>query len=369
VPLGYDVKDKKLIVNDSEAETVRRLFRLYLDLGSVTLVKQEADRLGLKTKIRKPTTRGRPGGAAFTRGHLYSLLETPIYVGDVTHKAERYRGQHEAIIDLETWDEVQSRLKANAVRRRVASNSKSPSLLVGLLYDEEGQLFRPSHAVKAGRRYRYYISRPKEADDDKPELTWRLPAPPLEAVVLQGLSDFLGDRLKLAKELGLEQCQPQRLSAVLKTAERIGRDLAESGQQREVLLDLVARVQLGPEQLSIQIRAEALAARLGVDGAMDQSRKALSITLPLQLKRRGVETKLVILNGAEPTAQPNPGLIRLIAQAHVWFDDLKTGRARSNRELTERHRVDHADVARVLVGSKNSNLLNDPDLMTEMLAN
>jgi DNA invertase Pin-like site-specific DNA recombinase len=350
VPLGYDVKDKKLIVNPAEAETVRTLFRLYLELGSVTLVKQEADRLGLKTKVRKPSARGRPGGAAFTRGHLYWLLETPIYAGDVTHKGERYKGQHEAIVDLEIWDEAQNRLKANAVRRRMASNSKAPSLLVGLLYDEEGQLFRPSHAVKAGRRYRYYISRPKEADDETSELTWRLPAPPLEAVVLQGLSGFLADRLKLAKELGLDHIQPQRLSAVLKTAERIGRDLrtAEPGQQRETLLDLVARVQLGPEQLSIQIRAGALAARLRLDGAMDQSRKALSITLPLQLKRRGVETKLVISNGAAPAAQPNPGLVRLIARAHVWFDDLKTGRARSNRVLTERHQVDHADVARVL---------------------
>ena len=160
VPLGFDVKDKKLIVNDVEAETVRTLFRLHLDLGSVTLVKQEADRLGLMTKVRKPTTRSRPSGADFTRGHLYSLLATPIYVGDVVHKGERYKGLHEAIIDLETWDAVQSRLKANAVRRRVASNSKSGSWLAGLLYDDTGQLMGPSHAVKAGRRYRYYISRP-----------------------------------------------------------------------------------------------------------------------------------------------------------------------------------------------------------------
>ncbi len=159
VPLGYDVIDRKLIINETEAETVRTLFRLYLQQANVRLVKEEADKLDLRTKSRKPNNGRRRGGEPFMPGHIYKLLSKPIYVGEIVHKGERHAGEHEAIIDRETWDGVQEQLGRNAVVRHRASNAKAPSLLAGMLFDEGGNRLVPSHASKAGRRYLYYVSR------------------------------------------------------------------------------------------------------------------------------------------------------------------------------------------------------------------
>ena len=131
VPLGYDAIDRKLVVNEAEAKTVRALFRLYLAHGNVGAVKQEVDRLGLRTKSRKPNNGQRPGGVPFTRGHIYKLLSNPIYVGDIVHKGERFEGDHEAIIDHEIWDAVQEQLRCNAVTRHRGTNTKTQSLLTG----------------------------------------------------------------------------------------------------------------------------------------------------------------------------------------------------------------------------------------------
>ena len=158
VPVGYDVRDRKLIVNADEAAQVRKLFRLYLELGCVAKLKAQLDRDGVKSKARLSPSGMRSGGTSYSRGSLYCLLQNPIYLGKIQHRDATYAGEHDAIIPQELWDKVQDRLRANNKVRRSGSNSKSPSLLVGLLYDEEGNRFTPSHAVKGGKRYRYYVS-------------------------------------------------------------------------------------------------------------------------------------------------------------------------------------------------------------------
>src|SRR5262249_12123132 len=156
VPLGYDASERTLVINPVEAETVRQIFALYRALGCVRRVKQEADRLGLRTK-RRTTAKGiARGGQPFTRGHLYRLLANPIYAGQIAHKGELYPGQHPALIDDETWNAVRDQLAANAGEHRRKARAAEPSLLAGLLFDAGGERLTPSHAVKKGRRYRYY---------------------------------------------------------------------------------------------------------------------------------------------------------------------------------------------------------------------
>ena len=157
VPLGFDVKDRDLVVNGAEAETVRALFRLYRELGTVRRLKEEADRLGLTTKQRTQSSGPATGGRPFTRGHLYQLLSNPIYVGEVVHKGVSYPGRHDALVARELFDAVQRQLAGNASLRRSATNAKAPSLLTGLAHDEAGDLLSPTHANKKGRRYRYYV--------------------------------------------------------------------------------------------------------------------------------------------------------------------------------------------------------------------
>src|SRR3989440_5926874 len=156
VPLGYDASERTLIVNPPEAETVRRIFALYRELGCVRRVKEEADRLWLSTK-RSTTANGiERGGRSFSRGHIYDLLSNPIYIGEIAHKGQLYPGQHAALIDTETWTAVRDQLAANASDHRRKAAAAEPSLLAGVLVDARGERLTPSPAGKKSPRYRHY---------------------------------------------------------------------------------------------------------------------------------------------------------------------------------------------------------------------
>ena len=152
VPLGYDANERTLVINSAEAVTVRRIFALYRELGCVRRVKEEADRLGFKTK-RSTTTNGTErGGKAFSRGHLYTLLSNPIYTGQIAHKGELHPGQHPALIGDEIWTVVRNQLAANAGDHQRKVKATEPSLLTGLLVDARGSGSRhhtPSRRVDA----------------------------------------------------------------------------------------------------------------------------------------------------------------------------------------------------------------------------
>jgi hypothetical protein len=114
VPLGYDANERTLVINPAEAETVRRVFALYRELGCVRRVKEEADRLGTRTKCSTTANGTERRGKPFSRGHLYRLLANPIYTGRIAHKGRLYPGQHPALLDDETWTAVQDQLAAQA---------------------------------------------------------------------------------------------------------------------------------------------------------------------------------------------------------------------------------------------------------------
>jgi DNA invertase Pin-like site-specific DNA recombinase len=148
VPLGYDASERTLVINPTEAETVRHIFALYRELGCVRRVKDEADRLGLHTKRAARADGAERGGKPFTRGHIYAVLSNPIYTGQIAHKDQLYPGQHPALIDAESWAAVRHRLAAHASGHRRKVKAAEPSLLAGLLVDARGQRLTPTHAVK-----------------------------------------------------------------------------------------------------------------------------------------------------------------------------------------------------------------------------
>jgi site-specific DNA recombinase len=158
VPLGYDVKDRKLMVNEAEASTVRVIFRRYAELGSVAVLRAELDRLGIVSKRREGAGGRLAGGQQFSRGALYLMLQNRIYRGEILHQGTTYPGQHEAILDLELWQIVQDKLAANRQERALAVGAEAPSLLAGLIVDAGGNRMTPAHATKKAKRYRYYVS-------------------------------------------------------------------------------------------------------------------------------------------------------------------------------------------------------------------
>jgi DNA invertase Pin-like site-specific DNA recombinase len=137
VPLGYDLKERRLTVNEAEAKTVVTIFEQYTELGTVRKLKQAIDRLGLRTKVREKgigDQQTATGGAPFTTGHLYTILNNPLYIGKVRHKEQIHPGEHAAIVADDLWNRVQARLAANAVKRAAGTGSKSPSLLVARIF-------------------------------------------------------------------------------------------------------------------------------------------------------------------------------------------------------------------------------------------
>ena len=214
-PLGYDVKDKQLIVNETEADAVRLLFQLYLKTGSVRELAHRASELGILTKRRLSKSRAETGGGAFSRGHLYCLLANPIYIGKIAHRKMTYPGRHQAIVPEPLWNDVQERLRSKRADRRRSSNAEEASLLAGLIFDEAGDRLSPSHAVKNGRRYRYYISHRLMQDSRKDGDGWRLPARELEHSVANAIGGFLRDKHKLIGELGLSSARPNHLRQAL----------------------------------------------------------------------------------------------------------------------------------------------------------
>ena len=175
VPLGYDVHERRLIVNPAEAEMVRHIFARYLELGSVRDVVTMLGQEGWRTKIQIRASGPHRGGVAFGRGGILHLLSNRIYRGAIVHKGVSYPGEHEAIVPEHLWNAVQARLAARDRAGDRAMRSRSPSLLVGLLYDGLGRRMSPAHANKQGKRYRYYITHDQQRTN-RSQPTWRVPA-------------------------------------------------------------------------------------------------------------------------------------------------------------------------------------------------
>src|ERR1700676_2844251 len=193
-PLGYQVRDRGLVVVDSEAETVRYIFRRYAELGSIRLLKKDLDAQDLPRKSWMPAA-GRPwGGKPFARGALYLMLQNRIYRGEIVHKERSYPGEHTPIVDQELWDMVQAQLAGNAAQRNAGGRAAQPSLLAGMLFDSDGNRMTPSHAVKKGTRYRYYVSRPQITKDQADgSAGLRIPAGEIEQLVASQVRRWLLD--------------------------------------------------------------------------------------------------------------------------------------------------------------------------------
>lgn len=285
VPLGYDKTESGLVINIEEAGNVRALFNAYLELGNVRRLQAFANQHQMKTKTRITKLGITVEGHRFSRGRLYHLLSNPIYIGRIRHKEQVFDGLHDAILDQDLWDRVQNQLRTNAVIRSSRSNVRNASLLAGKIFDADGRSLTPNHAKNDGKRYRYYVSKVPEAADDRAEPEWRIPASELERAVTDAVTN---DReLLLARE-------------------REGK----GNLSKSELAAAIDRVTIREEQLQITLKAI---------GDAEPRR----ITAPFTLRRRGVETRLV-LNGAS-RREPDTVLIRRILRAMDWVDQIKTG--------------------------------------------
>ncbi|MFT7572342.1 MAG: site-specific DNA recombinase [Paracoccaceae bacterium] len=338
VPLGYESRERTLVINDAEAKTVRSIFRLYLELGSVRCVKEEADRLGLVSKKRTRPGGNVTGGVSFTRGRIYHLLSNPVYVGEIRHKTQTYPGQHPAIIDRTTFDAVREKLNAHQHSSSNPAITATSSPLAGKFIDETGDRLTPSHAVRRGKRHRYYISRRLVVrSGDRDTGGWRLPAAALESAVARLVTNALATHTSThclvrdapAGMLQELQLKARDLSTVLNSADR--------GPAMNAIVEAGC---IEPGQLSVTLDTVALAEKLGVLPA-HINRDALKLAGDFALRRRGAEVRLVL---GDTTSGVDETLLQNVAKGWAWFEEIKAGttmQAIAGRESISQRRVAH----------------------------
>lgn len=338
VPLGYDVKDRKLEINETEAATVRLIFARYLEVGSVRKLAADLERRGIRSKPRI-TKNGRvSGNATLVRGALYTMLRNPIYNGEVRHGDKRYLGQHKPIIDKELWMRVQVRLADKTVTRR-ASLVEHPSPLVGKVFDALGQRLTPSHANKRGRRYRYYMSLFLVRGKAEGDRGWRIPAPDLERAVAQTAAIMLSDANIMASSLTEAGIDIGNLPSLLAQADTIRQRLRSAEDHSMLLTDLIHRVEIADGSLTVSL---GLADLFGIPDA-----SPLTKTVPMRIRRRGVEMRIFIPTEVSAT-KADPALLKAIIRARNWWSDLITGKQRSIVAIAEHQGVTDGYVGQLL---------------------
>jgi DNA invertase Pin-like site-specific DNA recombinase len=337
VPLGYDAVDRQLIINIQEARTVRTLFALYLKLRNVSAVWAEALKRGLTTKRRQKISGETSGERPFSRGHLYRLLRNPIYAGRIAHRDETFDGLHEAIIDPDTWDQVQNQLTMNARKTKIRQTAAVPGLLVRLLFDADGHRLTHAHATKGQRRYRYYIDRASKADDETAR-TIRIPANQIEPPVQEALIKLLKTPADLMDAVGANTHSSPELPRALRKAKSLAATLEQASPADWVqhLQALLRRVIVEPNGLCLIVNRDGMATALGNSEKSDEGIRDYEYRVPAKLIHRSGQMKIIIKPADELEGGIDEALIQSIGRAHAWFEQLQRGDVGSVREIAAR---------------------------------
>jgi site-specific DNA recombinase len=253
VPLGYDVKDRKLVVNEAEAATLRMIFERFIKIGSAT------------TLVRLLRAEGMTGkrGKLVDKGYLYKLLNNRVYLGEAVHKGTAYAGEHQAIVDRALWDRVHDILRQSPRARTMRTRAQTPALLKGLIFGPTGGAMSPTHTRRGGRFYRYYVSQSvlKHGPGSCP--VGRVPAAEIEAAVVDQLRGLLRApeivvgtwRAVPPKIQGIPE---QQVRQALERLDPLWDELFPAEQARIVQL-LVERVDVRTDGVDIRLRTEGLA--------------------------------------------------------------------------------------------------------------
>ncbi len=325
--LGYDVQDRKLVVNAKEALTVPHIFRRYVELKSVRALQVELNDAGIRSKQRTRPDGSVCGGQKLSRGALYLMLQNRIYRGEITHKGCAYPGEHPAIIQKPLWDQVQAVLTANRFERATGAHAKQPSLLAGVIFDETGARLTPTHCVKKGTRYRYYVSTSLVTGAANARSNGRrMPAADLEGLVIQKLRTFLADQGAVLDAIHNEYPDGSGQRRLIDRGRQLAEELGALAPDKikASLMVLLSRVNVRSDGLEIKIHRRRLVELLAGQEihptaqqrpSSKDSDDQLTLMVPAPLRRAGREMRMLVENSDDQTAA-NPSLLRIIARAH-----------------------------------------------------
>jgi DNA invertase Pin-like site-specific DNA recombinase len=255
VPLGYDVGDRKLVVNETEAATVRRIFTGFSEIGSGTKLTKVLRSEGVTTKRGKP----------IDKGDIYKLVNNRTYVGEVMHKGNVYPGEHQGIISRELWGRVHQILEESPRARANKNRAQSPALLRGLIFGTDGRALSPTHTRRRGRLYRYYVAQRvlkcDAAGDDS--IIRRVSAAEIEAAVVGQVRALLRQPeiiivgTWMAARAEIPDLTEDETRDALTRLDPLWEELFPAEQARIIRL-LVERVEIGPAGADIRLRLDGL---------------------------------------------------------------------------------------------------------------
>jgi site-specific DNA recombinase len=313
LPFGYEMKDGKIAIVEEEAELVRLIYRRYLALGSVNELLRDLKARNIRTRTKQLSTGATRGGIPFGRGTLYYVLSNHFYIGEVKYKNEILPGEQPPIMDRALFEAVRQKSLAQWSHRTVVRN-KSDHLLTGLLFDDAGHRMIPTHATKAGIRYRYYVSTPVlhgEAKTASAGSVSSVPAADIEDTVVKCLNEHHAAK----------QDKP-KTSAV-----RLG--------DRDDLVELVAGIVVHRDRLIVRLK------RVYAEEAPDCPDDK-SLTIPWQ-KPPSKRSRQILLphNASRSDVRPEQferraRLVSAIARGRRWLDDVVSGRVTTVKDLCTR---------------------------------
>ena len=315
LPLGYHMKDDKIAVIEDEAERVRLIYRRYLELGGVNALVRDLRERNIRTKSRLLATGATRGGVHFGRGSLFYLLRNRFYIGEVKYKDEILPGEQPAIMDRALFDAVQQKLTDQWTTRSTTRNA-SNHLLTGLLFDDAGHRMVPTHAAKAGMRYRYYVSLPHRHGESKTASVGsvsRVPATDIEDIIVKSLHEHLF-------------AQKERPSS---SETRV--------VDRKVLQDSVARIDVHADHLAIRLNSAD-----GEETSNSTSGQLLSIPWQKPPSRQSRQMLLphgVPRNEVRPTRiERRARLVSAIARGRRWLDEIVSGSVTDVQQIATRQK-------------------------------
>jgi DNA invertase Pin-like site-specific DNA recombinase len=253
VPMGYAVKDRKLVIVEAEATLVRSIFKRFAKLGSGTRLVQQLASENVRNRYGKP----------IDKGALYKLLNNRVYIGEAVHKGTAYPGEHQAIIERALWDKVHAILKESPRKRAATTRAQTPALLKGLIFRSDGVAMTPSHTRKRGRLYRYYIATDViRSGTGGANPIQRIPAAEIEAAVVDQIKllvrspEIVVATWRAAKP-NIKSLTERQVREHLHSFTNLWSELFPAEQARIVQL-LVARVEVGPRGADITLRTDGL---------------------------------------------------------------------------------------------------------------
>jgi site-specific DNA recombinase len=351
VPLGYDCMNRRLIVNQSEANTVREIFRQYVRLRCLTKLKQYLEQNQTLSKIRTSNAGRKYGGANYSRGALHHLLCNRIYLGEIVHRNEHFPGQHEAIVPRRLWERVAARRKQNNQAHRSAGVTSTSSPLTGLVFDSSGVRFTPTQSRKNGTRYRYYTSQAVIQPNGKKPQIGRFPAQELENLVAKQICELLRSPAKLIAEIedgAVRDLVEGQIAKLAKAWSQLERSTVE-----QVVRNVVSRVTIGHSKVWVEVGKARLLAQLngsvprGIDMAF-HGKPDLQLQCDFEVLRRRGGIRIVHSDAVSVRASPIPSIVKAIGRSRDWHERIIAGEFATVKQIAEKSDLTKRHVRKIM---------------------